>query len=297
VGKEKKRRKAEKKKRKREKKRKKAAKPEKKRKKAAKLTARNADPHDLYQRAVQEPSVDVDLIDRVFRKENGRRPRTLREDFCGTALISCAWVASRKDRTALGVDLDGPTLDWAREHNLAKLGDAVERVTLLEKNVLDVTRPKMDAICAFNFSYCVFHERKELLRYFRAARRSLVDDGAFLLDNHAGSDTLETAWDERAFKRFTYIWEQEPVEALTQRGVRRIHFRFKDRSLLENAFVYDWRIWSLAELRDVAAEAGFRRTDVYAEKLDEDGEPVTGLRRMKRYEHDASWTPYLVCWR
>jgi SAM-dependent methyltransferase len=271
-------------------------KKDKKRKKA-KLTAADAYPHDLYQRSVQEPSVDVELIDRVFRKENGRRAKSLREDFCGTALISAAWVKSGKDRTALGVDLDGPTLDWGREHNVEPLGEAAARVELLEKNVLDVTRPKMDAICAFNFSYCVFHDRKELLRYFRAVRRSLVDDGVFLLDNHAGSDTLEPAWDEREFKRFTYIWEQKRVDALTQRGVRKIHFRFRDGSMLKNAFRYDWRIWSLAELRDLADEAGFRRTDVYAEKLDRDGEPITGLRRVDRYKHDASWTPYLVCWR
>jgi len=265
--------------------------------KKPKLTAKTADAHDLYQHSVQEPSVDVDIIDRVFRRENGRRPLSLREDFCGTAFISAAWVKSRKDRTALGIDLDGPTLDWGRTHNIEPLGAAAERVQLLEKNVLDVTRPKMDAICAFNFSYCVFHERRELLRYFRAARRSLTDEGVFLLDNHAGSSTLEDCWDERKFKRFTYIWEQKPVDALTQRGMRKIHFRFKDGSMLKNAFRYDWRIWSLAELRDLAAEAGFRRTEVYAEEFDEEGDTVAGLKRLKRYEHDASWTPYLVCWK
>ena len=47
----------------------------------------------------------------------------------------------------------------------------------------------------------------------------------------------------------------------------------------------------------LADEAGFRRTDVWTEKIDEDGEPITGLRRVKRHAHDASWTPYLVCWR
>jgi len=269
----------------------------KKGKKRGRTLAEKADRHDLYQRSVQEPSVDVALIDRVFRKENGRRPRTLREDFCGTALISAEWVGSREDRTALGVDLDGPTLDWGREHNLAPLGDAAGRVTLLEKNVLDVTRPRVDAVCAFNFSYCVFHQRRELLRYFRAVRRSLVDDGVFLLDNHAGGSTLEACRDERPFKRFTYVWEQKPVDAVTGQGVRKIHFEFPDGSRIKNAFRYDWRIWSLVELIDLAAEAGFRRTDVYAEKLDEDGEPLTGLRRVERYPHDESWTPYLVCWR
>ena len=267
------------------------------RKKRGKLTASNADPHDLYQRSVQEPDVDIELIDRAFRKENGRRPLSLREDFCGTAFISAAWVRSREGRTAIGVDLDGPTLEWGRRHNVDPLGEAASRVTLLQKNVLRVTRPKVDAVCAFNFSYCVFHERKELLAYFRAVRRSLLEGGVFFLDNHAGSSTLEPSWDERKFKKYTYIWEQKRVDGVTQCGKRKIHFRFRDGSELKNAFRYDWRIWSLSELRELAAEAGFRRSDVYAEELDDDGDPITGLRRVKRHAHDESWTPYLACWR
>ena len=266
-------------------------------KKRKRLTAKNADRHDLYQRSVQEPSVDVELIDRAFRKQNGRRALSLREDFCGTALISAEWVKSRDDRTALGVDLDAATLDWGRKHNLAPLGAAAERVTLLEKNVLDVQEPKVDVVCAFNFSYCVFHERKDLLAYFRAVHGSLVPDGMFFLDNHAGSGALEEAWDEREFKKYTYIWEQKRMDGIRHTAVRKIHFRFRDGSLLKNAFRYDWRIWSLAELRDLAAEAGFRGADVYAEKLDEDGEAITGLRKLKRYPNEDSWTPYLACWK
>lgn len=273
-----------------------------KRRKAAKkrkpkLNAKNADRHELYQRSVQEPSADIELIHRAFRKETGRRPLSLREDFCGTALISSAWVKSRKDRVAIGVDLDGPTLDWGREHNLAPLGKAAERVTLLEKNVLEVREPLVDVVCAFNFSYCVFHERQELLAYFRGVRESLSPEGVFFLDNHAGTSALEDAWDEREVKRFTYIWEQKPVDGISHRGIRKIHFRFRDGSMLKNAFKYDWRMWTVAELRDVAAEAGFRRVDVYAEDLDEDGDPITGLRKRKRYRNEESWIPYLACWR
>jgi SAM-dependent methyltransferase len=261
------------------------------------LSARTADPHDLYQRSVQEPDVDVALIDRVFRKEHGRRPRSLREDFCGTALISAAWVRSRPDRTAIGVDLDAATLAWARRHNLAPLGAAAARATPLRRDVLRVTRPKVDVVCAFNFSYCVFQRRAQLLAYFGAVRRSLREGGAFVLDNHAGPNTFEESWDERKFAGYHYIWEQEPVDGISHRGVRRIHFRFRDGSWLKNAFRYDWRIWTVAELRDLADEAGFRRCDVYTELLDDDGEPITGLRRLRRHPHDDSWTPYLVCWR
>jgi len=269
---------------------------EKKRRKQ--LTAKSADRHDLYQRAVQDPAVDVELLHRVFRRENGRPPLSLREDFCGTALLSAAWVVGRKKRTALGVDLDAATLEWGRRHNVEPLGEeAAARVRLVRRNVLDVAKPRVDVVCAFNFSYCVFHERGELLRYFRAVRRSLVPEGCFVLDNHAGPDTLKATRDDRDCGGFTYVWEQGPVDGLTHRATRRIHFRFPDGSELRNAFRYDWRIWSLVELRDAAREAGFRRTDVYLEYFDEDGEATTGLRRARRFDHEESWTPYLVCWR
>ncbi len=259
--------------------------------------AETADRHVLYQQAVQEPSVDIELMDRAFRETTGRRALSLREDFCGTALISCEWVKTRKDRTAIGVDLDAPTLDWGREHNLARIKKAAKRITLLEKNVLDVVEPKVDIVCAFNFSYCVFHERQQLLDYFRSVRESLVDDGVFFLDNHAGTSAIEEEWEERELKKFTYIWEQKPVDGITHRGVRKIHFRFPDGSMLKSAFHYDWRMWSVPELRDVAAEAGFSRVDVYAEYLDEDGEASSDLDKVDHYETEDSWLPYLACWR
>jgi hypothetical protein len=43
---------------------------------------------------------------------------SLKEDFCGTALLASEWVEWRRDNTALGVDLDAATLAWGREHNL-----------------------------------------------------------------------------------------------------------------------------------------------------------------------------------
>ena len=39
-----------------------------------KLTAKNADLHWLYEQSVQTPDVEVEFIDRVFKKEYGRRP-------------------------------------------------------------------------------------------------------------------------------------------------------------------------------------------------------------------------------
>jgi hypothetical protein len=45
-----------------------------------------------------------------------------------------------------------------------------------------------------------------------------------------------------------------------------------------DAFIYRWRLWSVPELRDAMAEAGFKTTQVYAklaEAMDEDGNAFT----------------------
>src|SRR5690625_5531810 len=91
----------------------------------------------------------------------------MREDFCGTALVSTTWVESRKDRTATGVDIDPEVLQWGIDNNMAHLDEPGNRLTLEQRDVRQVTRRKYDLINAMNFSYWIFSTRKEMLRYFR----------------------------------------------------------------------------------------------------------------------------------
>src|SRR5450432_3159103 len=84
-----------------------------------KFTAKTADKHDLYQRSVQDPDTEVFFINRFFRALRKRAPLTLREDFCGTALLCATWVKSLKGRTAQGIDFDKKVLAWGVSHNLA----------------------------------------------------------------------------------------------------------------------------------------------------------------------------------
>ena len=72
------------------------------------------DRHALYQRAVQTPDVDAAFLDRLHRRLVGRPAMLFREDFCGTAALSCAWVELGPGRRAIGVDLDRPTLAWVK---------------------------------------------------------------------------------------------------------------------------------------------------------------------------------------
>ena len=62
-----------------------------------KLTARTADKHVLYQWSGQAPETDAKTYARWFKRYTGRELRSKREDFCGTAVLSCHHVKNHKD--------------------------------------------------------------------------------------------------------------------------------------------------------------------------------------------------------
>ncbi|MBS2011764.1 MAG: class I SAM-dependent methyltransferase [Deltaproteobacteria bacterium] len=260
------------------------------------LTARKADRHDLYQRNVQEPSHETRLLERVFEAHTGRRPLHLREDFCGTALLCAHWAKSHPERTATGLDTSRPTLEWGRAHNLSAIGDAAERVTLLEQDVLEPTRRKFEVIGAYNYSYQVFHERAQLLRYFRATHRSLAPDGLFALDAVGGYESMSPRIERRRLGGgVTYIWEQESYDPVNGRFVCHISFEFKDGSALRRCFTYDWRHYSLSELRDLLFEAGYVGVDAYWEGTSASGRSGSGVfHRVTRAQNEPVWNAYLV---
>ncbi len=257
--------------------------------------ARRADKHDLYQRSVQDPSHDLPLVERIFQKETGRRAMSLREDFCGTALMSAAWVRGHRDRTATGVDLHGPTLAWGRAHNVEPLGEAASRLTLLQQDVRDPVGGKFDVTLAFNYSYFIFRTRDELRGYFAAVRKALRPDGMLFLDMYGGPEAQEERVETRRVKGgFTYVWDQDHVNPIDMRVVNYIHFRFRDGSEMKRAFRYEWRLWSCPELRELLEEAGYRWVDFYFEDEDEDGEPTGTYRRRAHVPNDPAWLAYVV---
>ena len=258
------------------------------------LSARNADRHDLYQRSVQLPGQEIRFLEKVFNAHAGRRPLHLREDFCGTALLYARWAKSHSERTAIGLDTSRPTLDWGRAHNLSTIGAAAARVTLLEQDVLVPTRRKVEVIGAYNYSYQVFHERELLRRYFRAAHRSLTDDGLFVLDAIGGFEATQARVERRRMDGWTYIWEQERYDAVNAGFLCHISFEFRDASALRRCFTYDWRHYSLSELRDILLDAGFASVDAYWEGTDADGGGSGTFHRVSRAENEPVWNAYLV---
>jgi SAM-dependent methyltransferase len=258
--------------------------------------AARADKYDLYLRSVQDPEGDAARLRRMFERCYGRAPRLLCEDFCGTGALACAWVRSHRCNQAFGVDLDPEPLAWGRRNNLGRLDrDQASRAKLVRGNVRNVHHPPVDVIAAFNFSFYLFKTRPELRAYFEAARGRLRPEGLLVLDAYGGPETQERRAERRVCDGFTYVWDQAHFNPINHDTTCFIHFRFSDGSRLERAFRYDWRLWTLPELREILADAGFSRSEVYWEGTDRrSGEPNGTFRPCENAGDDPAWVAYVV---
>jgi SAM-dependent methyltransferase len=262
--------------------------------------------HVLYEASVQSLEADLDFVERIHKRYRGKKPRRVREDFCGTAALASEWARRRDTNLAWGVDLHRPTLEWGRENRVARLGKAARRVKLMCADVRSVTAPKVDAVLAFNFSYSVFKDRAGLVEYFSAVRRSLRPGGTFFVDAFGGQETAGTTvekrkiksskdWDGRKVPGFTYVWEQARFNAITHEILCHIHFHLRNGKKIRKAFTYDWRLWSLPELRELMHEAGFASTEVYVDGWDEEAEEGDGIYRRRTFlENQAAWVAYVI---
>jgi len=269
--------------------------PRKSGKGKAPTMAQQADRHRLYQLSVQMPDVEIEFFERVFKDLRGSKPKSLREDFCGTGYLSTAWVKSHRERTAVGVDIDPDPLAWGKQHNMEGLSaQARSRLTLHEADVLDGVGEPTQIACAMNFSFCVFKQREVLQRYFRTAHGKLTEDGLFILEIYGGTEAIIELEERRKCEGFTYVWEQELYNPIDHHTLCHIHFAFPDRSKLERAFTYDWRLWSIPELRELLLGAGFQSVTVYWETTDEDGEGTGEFEPTVKEENQESWLVYVV---
>ncbi|WP_275096543.1 class I SAM-dependent methyltransferase [Sedimenticola hydrogenitrophicus] len=258
--------------------------------------ADQADRHRLYELSVQYAASEIEFVDETYKSIRGNKAQLLREDFCGTANVCCEWVRHRKGNRAIGVDLDREVLAWGQEHKVSELSQGQrKRIALIEEDVLQVETEAPDIVSAMNFSYWLFKERKELKRYFGRVRETLDEQGIFFLDAYGGYDSFRELEEEREINdgEFTYIWEQERYDPVTGGLICHIHFAFPDGSRLERAFSYDWRLWTLPEIRDLLEEAGFSKVTIYWQGWDEDGEPDGIFVPATTGEADAGWICYI----
>jgi len=255
-----------------------------------------ADRHKLYELSVQDVSHEYSFINKTFREIRGYNAHLLREDFCGTAKMCCEWVSKRDKNTAVGVDIDPEVLGWGKKHNLRKLkSEARKRITMLRENVMKVRSKPAQVILAMNFSYQLFKQRDTLRKYFKNVQKSLANDGIFFLDAFGGYEAYSETKEKTKHKGFTYIWEQESYNPITGDMTCNIHFHFPDKSRMRKAFTYEWRLWTLPEIKELLEEAGFSKVTVYWEGTDEESGEGNGKYSPSLHgDADPSWVCYLT---
>lgn len=251
----------------------------------------------LYEEAVQSPRWQVEYLPQFHTWLIGKPPTAMREDFCGTAGISCEWVKLSKKNTAVGLDLDPETLAYAKNVNVAALTPAEKkRVKLLKQNVLKPTKEKFDWIGAYNFSFYTFHERKVLLQYFKAAYQSLKSKGTFFIEMTGGEGFRETTHEAKTFKVpghgiFQSVWQQHQFDPISQLSNYSIHFKLPNGEWINDAFTYHWRIWEIREVREILEDAGFKKTLVLWENVDENADEYLP---QENGDYRKDWLAYIV---
>jgi hypothetical protein len=256
--------------------------------------------YKLYEESVQCPDWHVKHFPRFHEWLTGNKPYRLREDFCGTATISCEWVKKSPKHLAVGLDLDAQCLSYAKSENISKLTLAQQKqISLVKKNVLQPTREKYDMVAACNFSFFTFHDRKTLLHYAKAVRKSLKPKGTFFMEMAGGEGMLEEIEEPKSFSikgygRYKYVWEQYQYDPITGISDYAIHYRLPNGRWIKNAFDYHWRLWGIREVREILIEAGFKKTQVFWEACDRDGQGTGEFVPMQHGDHAHAWIAYVV---
>ncbi|MDH5778520.1 MAG: class I SAM-dependent methyltransferase [Gammaproteobacteria bacterium] len=265
--------------------------------------AEQADRHTLYQEAVQDPETEVENFTKFYTDIRGKKPMSMKEDYCGTGYLATEWAKSDPERTAFGVDYDTETVEWGQKNNVEAAGsDVASRVKLMINDVREVTEPKVDITCGLNFSYCIFETRDELRGYFEKAREGLKDDGMLILDMFGGTECYDELEEETELEEndATYIWEHVSFNPINNHVECAIHFEFSDGSRMDNAFTYVWRFWSLIEIKELLLEAGFSKVRIFWEEFEEDEDDDEFMEGTGEYfeatevENQESWMVYIV---
>lgn len=253
------------------------------------------DKYDYYIRAVQSPESDVAFFRKVFRELKKRDPLTLREDFCGTFIVCQEWVRKSSRHKAIGVDLDKEPIDYGRLLAVKNLtASQASRVSIINGNVMNPRLPKADMVVALNFSYYLFKERQMLKKYFSNVYKTLKTNGVYLVDCFGGSNCYEPNEEQTKHKSFTYYWDQDGYEPLTSEAKFHIHFKLDGHKKMKNVFSYDWRLWTIPEIKEILSEVGFKKIHVYWEGTTKSGEGDGNFKRVTKGEDCESWIAYIA---
>ncbi len=258
---------------------------------------------DLYQLAVQHPLSEAFFLSRAYEELNDfEQARILREDFCGSAAVSLAWVMTDPDRHAIAIDSDAETLNFARQQIDSQPDQIGRNVQLICDDVRRVSPPAVShahIIASLNFSTLIFKTEAQILDYFRRCLRHLTPGGIFVMDLFGGPGSKQVGMANRDIELddeqiITYHWEQRSYNPRTQDIDCRIHFTMPDNTVRRDAFVYDWRLWEVPQLLSLMRQAGFAKREVWGEQILPDGQGCGHFQPMDQLPDSQDWVVYLI---
>ncbi|MBT3585188.1 MAG: class I SAM-dependent methyltransferase [Halobacteriovoraceae bacterium] len=258
------------------------------------------DKHYLYLTSVQDPLSDIERISEIYHQLFSKQALSLREDFSGTFALSCCWVQSDPKRQAIAIDNDPATLEYGKKNYLANMSPEEQaRLQVELTDAISITKA-VDLVATFNFSYCLIHEREQLLEYFKHVYASLNKSGMLILDLFGGSDSETLEIQEREIDHhehispFTFEFERKSFNPINRMANYGIHFKFRNGTELNDAFTYQFRMWSITEIRDLFREAGFQSSKVYWEASDHEGLGNGEFYATEEEENCINWNSYIV---
>ncbi len=255
----------------------------------------NFDKYWYYNKSVQSADIDVVFFQDTYKELKGKMPQSFREDFCGTFKLSCEWVKLNESYNAVAVDLDLEPIQYGLENYLPELtNEEQSRLKVMQANVLDPNLPKADIIAACNFSYFIFKKREELKDYFKRNLNALNDGGLLILDVFGGTHCYEPNEEETEHKGFSYFWDQDSYDPVTNEALFYIHFKPKGEKKIKKVFTYDWRMYSIPEIKDILTDCGFKNVHIYWEGTEKNGEGDGEFKKVVSGEHCDSWIAYIV---
>ncbi len=256
---------------------------------------RKFDKYWFYNQSVQSADVDVKFFRDTYKSLKKKKPLVFREDFCGTFKLSCEWVKLDTEFKSIGVDIDSEPISYGKKHYLSKLTrDQQRRIEIINNDVLKKNGSMVDIIAACNFSYFILKERKPLKKYFANNLKTLNKDGIFILDIFGGSLCYEPNEEETEHDDFSYFWDQDSFDPISNETAFHIHFKPRGKKKIKKVFSYDWRMYSIPEIRDILDEVGFRNIQVYWEGTDKNGEGDGEFRPTIKGEDCESWIAYII---